>query len=86
MVTCKHFDKLLDDYLAGRLGKVRSFVFRMHMALCPPCKRYLDDYRKVVDAARDQCKHETSSSPMSSDIAEAISRAMVGDSSPDSKP
>lgn len=75
MVTCKHFDKLLDDYLAGRLGRVRSFVFRVHMALCPPCKRYLEEYRKTVDAAH-QCQHDAAPQPIPSEMADSIAKKM----------
>lgn len=81
MFTCKWFDKLLDDHLAGKLGKFRTFVFRMHMKLCPPCQKYLDEYHRTVKAAHEQHDCAQHAQPLPRDLAERIGREIENDPS-----
>lgn len=77
MLTCKHWDKFIDDYLAGRLGRVKSFIFRVHMTLCPPCKRYLDEYQRTLDAAHRAAEIDPASlAPLPPALAESITKCM----------
>jgi hypothetical protein len=77
MITCKHHDKFLDDYLAGRLGKFKTFAFHAHMVLCPPCKVYLEEYRRAVEAARTQGTYTPPPQPIPKELAEAIVKVMA---------
>ena len=74
MLTCKHWDKFIDDYLAGRLGPVKRFIFRVHFILCPPCKRYLDEYRRTLEVAHAQGSRQEQVTPLSPALAEAIAK------------
>ena len=77
MLTCRHWDKFIDEYLSGRLGRIKRFFFRVHLVLCPPCKRYLDEYRRALDAARQQAKLEAgSTAPLPAGLAETLTKCM----------
>ena len=77
MLTCKHWDKFIDDYLSGRLGRLKRFLFRVHMVLCPPCKRYLDEYRRTLDAAHVQ-KELDVEAPLPAEMAESLAARCTG--------
>lgn len=77
MLTCKHWDKFIDDYLSGRLGPFKSFIFRAHMKLCPPCKRYLDEYQRALHAAHAAAEVDRSHlAPLPPALAESIAKCM----------
>ncbi len=76
IVTCKHLDSFLDDYLAGRLVWWTRLQFQVHLTLCPPCKVYLDQYRRTVEAAHALSAPEPPATPMPPELAESITRLM----------
>lgn len=82
MFTCKWFDKLVDDHLAGRLGKLRTLAFRLHMTICPPCRKYLNDYQRTVDAAHQQKQDPSQPPPLETDQVETIARKMDENQTP----
>jgi hypothetical protein len=86
MVTCKQWDKFIDDYLAGRLGPFKRLIFRLHFVLCPPCKRYLEEYRRTLAATRrEAAADEAEVTPLPTAMAETITRRMCeqqGDQDP----
>lgn len=77
IITCKHLDSFLDDYLAGRLGRFKRWQFKVHLFLCPPCKRYLDQYRRCVDAAKRTSTVTDKCAPLPSELADSIARCMA---------
>lgn len=53
MMTCQQVvDDFLTDYLEGRLGFAERVRFDAHLAICSPCRSYLDGYRKTVELGR----------------------------------
>lgn len=72
IITCRHFDKFLDDYIARRLGLLTRMQFHAHMVVCPPCRRYLDDYRRTVEAAHKLGEAPPPPAPMPPELAESI--------------
>jgi anti-sigma factor RsiW len=48
-VTCAEFVELVTAYLEGTLSAEDRAAFDEHMALCPGCDRYLDQYRATID-------------------------------------
>ncbi|MEE8397195.1 MAG: zf-HC2 domain-containing protein [bacterium] len=50
--TCDEVKEFLMDFLDGRMPRLDSFKFRAHMALCPPCKRYMNRYNDSVKLAQ----------------------------------
>ena len=52
MVTCRELIvDLLYDYLEDALGKNLAAELEAHLAICPPCRAYLETYRKTRELA-----------------------------------
>lgn len=52
MISCREFEDFIDGYLEGRLSRRERLVFGFHALLCPPCRRYLDRYRRARELGR----------------------------------
>jgi len=48
MTTCADIVKLVTDYLEGRLTPAEQRRFEGHVAICPPCRAFLDQTRTTV--------------------------------------
>lgn len=77
IITCKHLDSFLDDYLAGRLSRFKRWQFRIHLFLCPPCKRYLMQYQRCVEAAKRCGSEPREAAPIPADLADSIAQGMT---------
>lgn len=53
MITCQEFDNFLVDYFDLALPANQSRKFRLHLLMCPDCRRYLQGYRRTIDLARE---------------------------------
>lgn len=51
------FDFIL-RYLEGELPPDEHASFELHISRCPPCQRYLDQYRVTVRAGKTACADE----------------------------
>jgi anti-sigma factor RsiW len=49
MLTCADVVKLVTDYIEGRLTPPERRRFEDHIAICPPCRSFLDQMRTTVD-------------------------------------
>lgn len=76
MFSCKHLDTFLDDYLAGRLHWAVRVRFRAHLMLCPPCRRYLDQYKRTMEATRHAGTAPVEQSPMPATMVRDIASIM----------
>jgi anti-sigma factor RsiW len=61
-MTCREFIEFLIDYFEGALSAAERARFEEHLAECPACLAYLDNYRTAVQlcqqayrAERDAC-------------------------------
>ncbi len=52
-VTCRECVGFLMDYLDGLLPADQRFKFESHLAFCPDCATYMDNYGKAVALARE---------------------------------
>lgn len=48
MMTCKELTELVTDYLEGRMPFVERLSFRLHVAVCAPCRVYLEQLEETV--------------------------------------
>ena len=48
-MTCRELIEFLMDYVEGDLPDNQRATFEDHLNRCPPCRSYLDTYRKSVD-------------------------------------
>jgi anti-sigma factor RsiW len=51
-VTCREFVDFVMAYLDGELDAGERARFDAHLAVCPDCVRYLDQYRATVAAVQ----------------------------------
>ncbi len=51
-MNCREFTEFLDNYLARDLPEAERDVFEEHLAACPECGAYLQNYRQTMRAGR----------------------------------
>ena len=51
-MTCRELNDFISDYLSGVLLPSERAQFDQHLAVCPPCRRYLESYRLTIRAAK----------------------------------
>lgn len=49
--TCQHTVELVTEYLEGGLEPAERLAFERHVAICPPCRGYLAQLRRVSEVA-----------------------------------
>ena len=50
--NCKQIVELVTEYFEGGLAATERLAFEQHVAICPPCRGYLSQMRKVSRVAR----------------------------------
>ena len=50
-MTCRDFAAFLLSYADGELVQAEREAFDAHLAICPDCVRYLDQYLETIAAA-----------------------------------
>lgn len=55
MITCRELIDFLLDYLEGSLPTEQRAVFERHLAMCPECVNYLEEYKTAVRLGRAAC-------------------------------
>jgi anti-sigma factor RsiW len=48
-LTCQEFVELVTAYLEGALDADTEARFEGHLALCPGCVTYVDQFRQTID-------------------------------------
>jgi len=49
--SCQQVVELVTEYLEGGLGASERLAFERHVAICPPCRGYLSQLRRVSTVA-----------------------------------
>ncbi len=50
---CQDVQSFLVNFLDGVLPVADSMIFRLHVLLCAPCRRYMNRYNDSVELARN---------------------------------
>jgi len=50
MPSCQELTELVTDYLEGEMSFSGRVRFKLHVAMCPSCKRYIDQVEVTVDS------------------------------------
>lgn len=50
-MNCRHVVELVTEYLEGGLEVEERLTFEQHVAICPPCRGYLDQLRLIARTA-----------------------------------
>ena len=69
-MTCREFVDFVMRYLDGELALDQRRQFEAHLAECPDCVRYLQQYRDTVAAVKDQAAEVPAAIP--EDLVQAI--------------
>lgn len=67
VMECKHFEKLILDYIDGRLDNEISYICHYHLSQCPQCSELNENYKSV----RSEIKRGEGESP-SEDVLKSI--------------
>ena len=49
-MTCQELSEIVTEYLEGAMSARDRGSFERHLALCPECRRYLEQMRQTVAA------------------------------------
>lgn len=50
MYSCQEVPEIASDYLEGRLSWSEWAMLKMHLAMCPPCRDYVEQLGLTVEA------------------------------------
>lgn len=86
-MTCKEISDFLAGYLEGSLPLRQRIVFRLHLAICSDCRRYLASYKKTVRLVGSLKDDPSSSSheQVPEDLVNAILAARCRETVPEKK-
>ncbi|MCP5156139.1 MAG: zf-HC2 domain-containing protein [Ectothiorhodospiraceae bacterium] len=70
LLTCAEADRFVDDYLEDRLEPKVRRRFERHLSMCPPCRGYLEAYRRSLHLTR--AAGASSPAVMPDDLLQAI--------------
>lgn len=76
MISCKECIEFLDDYLAGEVPPSVLENFEKHLSLCPPCRDFIDSYRKTIEVTRCACR-EADEKANCDDVPPALIQAIL---------
>ncbi len=54
-MNCRECTEFILRYLEGELPADEQALFERHMVACPPCERYLQQYRLTIRAGKTAC-------------------------------
>ena len=49
-MTCQELSEIVTDYLEGAMPRPDRARFEQHLAVCPECRRYLEQMKQTVAA------------------------------------
>ena len=72
-MTCKEIIEFLMDYDSGELQPAVRTEFDRHLAMCPPCVRYMKSYRETISLSKECCcSGEAEKTPIPDELVKAI--------------
>lgn len=73
-MNCRECFEYILRYLDGELPPDEQTSFELHMSRCPPCERYLAQYKMTVMAGKTACAESTR---VPDDVPEELIRAIL---------
>ena len=55
-LTCQQVNEFIVDYLEDRLPHKTRIMFEKHLAMCPSCVPFFDQYNQTVELIREEGK------------------------------
>lgn len=75
-MTCREFIEFLWRYDSGELEPVERSEFESHLAVCPHCVAYLDNYRAVAALGKEALA-VSAEAPVPQEVPEDLIRAIL---------
>jgi anti-sigma factor RsiW len=75
-MNCREFTEFLGEYLSGKLPAEERAEFERHLAECPWCVAYLDNYRKTIQLAQTAFA-AAENAPTPPDVPEELIQAIL---------
>ena len=73
-LTCKDLIEFLMKYLDKELSTAEREEFERHLAICPSCVDYLDNYRRAVELGQEACECDDT---QAADVPEELINAIL---------
>ena len=74
-MTCREFVEFLWRYIDGELSKAERTTFDDHLAKCPHCVKYLQQYQETIQM--DKAALAASPDPVPAEIPEDLVQAIL---------
>ena len=71
-LTCHELIDFLSDYLDGALPGETVAVFDQHLAICPDCVSYLDNFRATLQATKSAFASDAAVANVPEELVQAI--------------
>ncbi|HEX7281106.1 MAG TPA: zf-HC2 domain-containing protein [Vicinamibacterales bacterium] len=73
-MTCREFADFMMDYIAGQLPVDSRALFERHLARCPKCPKYFEQYKATVAAGKTafECPDDEVPADVPEDLIQAI--------------
>jgi anti-sigma factor RsiW len=75
VLYCREFVEFLDDYLFSALDPERRLVFEAHLAVCPPCIRYMKSYLATI--RMEKAVFDRPDAPVPGEVPEELVQAIL---------
>jgi hypothetical protein len=73
-MNCQDVIDFLGAYLAGELPWWRRWLFKVHLACCGPCRRYLASYRETLRLCKEPALPVKLPPPLPEELVHAVLR------------
>ncbi len=73
-LTCKDLIEFLMKYLDKELSTAEREEFERHLAICPSCVDYMDNYRRAVELGQEACEGDDA---QAADVPEDLINAIL---------
>ena len=73
-ITCKQLQDFLSDYSEGTLPDVQRSEFHRHLAVCPSCVNYVEQYKTTIalGKAAFDCPDDSPPADVPEELIQAI--------------
>lgn len=75
MLTCRELTDFLARYVDGALTPEEQKAFERHLAMCRPCRAFVESYRKTIDLERTAFAEPDA--PVPDEVPEELVRAIL---------
>jgi anti-sigma factor RsiW len=76
-LSCRELIEFLHEYLDGDLPADARRRFEAHLAVCPPCRDYLESYRRTVSLTAEAWESCGPDDPIPDEVPEELVRAVL---------